>query len=285
MTSLAIVLAPAFALGGTLPSDASPVPPFRALPPIVTHGPSAAVASDTLRITVLYDNTTADPRLAADWGFAALIEHQGHTLLLDAGGDPGVLLSNLDSLAIDPRRIEAVAVSHAHGDHAGGLEGLLERGVSVPLYALPSFPLAVREQLAQAFAIADASAGQELIPGVFTTGEMVDPAVGIPEQALVVPTDSGLVVITGCAHQGVLAIVRRAMEMFGAPVYLIVGGFHMLDRSAPQVQQIIAEFRRLGVRRVGATHCTGDEAIAAFAAAYGADLVRVGAGRVLLVGG
>jgi 7,8-dihydropterin-6-yl-methyl-4-(beta-D-ribofuranosyl)aminobenzene 5'-phosphate synthase len=281
MTPLAILIGLAL-LPGASPSSAA----ARSVPLAFSVTRSAlAPSGDTLRITVLYDNTTADPRLGAAWGFAALIEHGGHTLLLDAGGDPRVLLANVDSLGIDPQSIEAVALSHAHGDHVNGLEGLLQRGVRARLYLLPSFPPVFRERYGRAFAVEETSDGRELIPGVFTTGEMVDPGVGIPEQALVIPTDSGLVIVTGCAHQGVVSVVRRATEMFRAPVYLIVGGFHLVGKSGPEVQEIIAEFRRLGVRKVGPTHCTGDEAIAAFAGAYGADFVRLGAGRVLLQGG
>jgi 7,8-dihydropterin-6-yl-methyl-4-(beta-D-ribofuranosyl)aminobenzene 5'-phosphate synthase len=266
MPAYAFLLAPVLALGAAA-------------------APHAAPAGDTLRLTVLYDNTVAGPRLGAAWGFAALIEHASHTLLFDAGGDPRVFTGNLDSLGIDPRRIEAVAVSHAHGDHVEGLEGLVARGVRVPLYALPTFAAPFRDRFGSSFAVEETAPEQELISGVFTTGEMVDPAVRIPEQSLVIPTDSGLVVVTGCAHQGIVSIVRRAKEMFDQPVYLVLGGFHLLDKSDAQVADIIAEFRRLGVRKVGATHCTGEKAIAAFAAAYGDDFVSMGAGRVLVVGG
>ena len=266
MTPFAILLAPTLALGAA-------------------HVLHAETAADTLRLTVLYDNTVADPRLAAAWGFSALIERGGHTLLLDAGGDPGVFMGNVDALGIDLGRVEAVAVSHAHGDHTNGLAALVERGVNVPLYALPSFASFFRDRFGGTFAVEEASPGQELLPGVFTTGEMVDPVVRIPEQSLVVPTDSGLVVVTGCAHQGIVAIVRRARELFDRPVFLVLGGFHLIDKNDAQIAEIVAEFRRLGVRKVGATHCTGEAAIAAFAAEYGEDFVSTGAGRVVVVGG
>jgi len=244
-------------------------------------GPWARHDTATLRITVLFDNTVADARLRSGWGFAALIERAGHTLLLDTGASSEILLGNIDSLHVPLEPIEAIAISHAHGDHTLGLPGLAARGVNAPLFALPGFPAAFREQFSRSFTLREVSPGQELVPGVFTTGELVDPAVGIPEQSLVIPTDSGLVIITGCAHPGVVAIVRRAIELFHQPVYLVMGGFHLLDRSEAEVQEVVAEFRRLGVRRVGATHCTGESAIAAFAAAYGDRFVPLGAGRVL----
>jgi 7,8-dihydropterin-6-yl-methyl-4-(beta-D-ribofuranosyl)aminobenzene 5'-phosphate synthase len=269
MTTLSIILARALLLG---------------IVPMAAYVPDSATSGDTVRITVLYDNTTADPRLSAAWGFAALIEHGDHTLLLDAGGDPRILLDNADSLGIDLRRIEAIAISHAHGDHTNGLQALVERGVRVPVYALPSFAPGLRDRFGDAVTVVETSPGDELLPGVFTTGEMMDPQVGIPEQAFVIPTASGLVVLTGCAHPGIVAIAQRAVALFGLRVYLVLGGFHLAAKSAPEVQGIIAEFRRLGVRSVGPMHCTGEQAIAAFAAAYGADFVKGGAGRVIVVG-
>jgi len=242
-----------------------------------------AVQAGALRITVLYDNTAADARLQEAWGFAALIEYRGHTLLVDAGGDPRILRRNMDSLGIAPSRIEAIVLTHAHDDHAGGLQALVDSRVRRPLYVLGAFPQAVRDRLGGAFTLVDVAPRHELIPGVFTTGEMTDPAVRIPEQSLVIPTDSGLVIVTGCAHQGIVSIVRRATEMFGGPVRLVLGGFHLIGKSTAEVGRIVSDFRGLGVRRVGATHCTGDAAIARFAEAYGGDYVRLGAGRVLVL--
>jgi len=259
-------------LGGG-PARRAPSPP----------APPPAVQAGALRITVLYDNTAADARFQAAWGFAALIEYRGHTLLMDAGGDPLILRRNMDSLGIAPSRIEAIVLTHAHDDHAGGLQALVEGRVRRPLYVLGAFPQAVRDRLGGAFTLVDAVPRQELIPGVFTTGEMMNPLVRVPEQSLVIPTDSGLVIVTGCAHQGVVSIVRRATEMFGGPVRLVLGGFHLVGKSTAEIARIVSDFRGLGVRRVGATHCTGDPAIAAFAEAYGSDYVRLGVGRVLVM--
>jgi len=247
-----------------------------------------AVQGSALRITVLYDNTVAEDRFLAGWGFAALIEYRGHTLLMDGGLNPYILRRNMDSLGIAPSRIEAIVLSHAHGDHSYGLRALVDRRVRPRLYLLGAFPKADtdRDRLGDKFTLEEAAPGQELIPGVFTTGEMTA-GQGFygrtPEQSLVITTDSGLVIITGCAHPGVVFIVRRATEMFGGPVRLVMGGFHLVDKSAAEIGQVVTDFRTLGVRRVGATHCTGAPAIAQFAEAYGGDYVRLGAGRVLVM--
>jgi 7,8-dihydropterin-6-yl-methyl-4-(beta-D-ribofuranosyl)aminobenzene 5'-phosphate synthase len=88
-----------------------------------------------------------------------------------------------------------------------------------------------------------------------------------------------LIVMTGCAHPGIVEIVRRA-KAYGE-VYLVMGGFHLGDKSAREVDAIIAELKRLGVRQVAPCHCTGDEAIQLFRAAFGADFIQAGAGAVI----
>ncbi len=69
------------------------------------------------------------------------------------------------------------------------------------------------------------------------------------------------------------------------PIQLVFGGFHLGDMPDAQVQKIIADLKRLGVERCGATHCTGDRPIALFKAAFGDKYVPVGTGRVIEVPG
>jgi 7,8-dihydropterin-6-yl-methyl-4-(beta-D-ribofuranosyl)aminobenzene 5'-phosphate synthase len=61
-----------------------------------------------LRIAIVYDNTAYDPSLRAEWGFAALVEYGGHTLLFDTGGDSPTLLGNMTQLGLDPQPIEVI---------------------------------------------------------------------------------------------------------------------------------------------------------------------------------
>jgi len=120
----------------------------------------------------------------------------------------------------------------------------------------------------------------EICKNVFSTGEM---GTQIKEQSLILNTSKGLVVITGCAHPGIVDIVRRAKEMIDKNIYLVFGGFHLMQKSEVEVKNIISQFKDLGVEKVGATHCTGERAIQLFKQAYGDDFVQMGVGRVIKI--
>ena len=120
----------------------------------------------------------------------------------------------------------------------------------------------------------------EITNGVYTTGEM---GRGIIEQGLAVRTTKGLVVITGCAHPRIAEIARRAKEVVGGEVHLVLGGFHLGSASEARIKKIIADFRQLGVQKVAPCHCTGDKAIGLFRETYGEDFVQTGAGTILTV--
>ncbi|MBN1149302.1 MAG: MBL fold metallo-hydrolase [Anaerolineales bacterium] len=236
--------------------------------------------TEALIITVLYDNNAYDERLKSAWGFSALVEYKGQTLLFDTGGDGYALLENMRILGIDLARIEGVVLSHAHGDHTGGLNALLLQGVQPTVYLLPSFSSAYTRQVAALTATVEVQPGQSLGEGLFTTGEM---GAGIPEQSLIIRTGQGVVIVTGCAHPGIVKIVERAQSLFGDPLRLVLGGFHLGGKSKAEIAAILADFRRLEVQQVAPCHCTGDQAIAMFAAEYGEDFIRVGAGSVIKI--
>jgi 7,8-dihydropterin-6-yl-methyl-4-(beta-D-ribofuranosyl)aminobenzene 5'-phosphate synthase len=255
------------------------------VPPVEMERLIRAEAGDdsaVVRITVLYDNMPHDSRCTTAWGYAALIERGSHVYLFDTGGDGPTLVSNMRELGVQLQRVEAIVLSHAHGDHTGGLIELLRSGVDAPVYLLPSFPDELKNEVAHWTQAIEVAPGQAVGDGVYVTGEV---AGVVPEQALVVTTDSGLVVVTGCAHPGVVALVARAKGLRGEPVHLVMGGFHLRSAGSEQVRSVIAELQRLGVARVAPSHCTGDDAIALFRAQYGAGFVESGVGRVVLVTG
>ena len=107
---------------------------------------------------------------------------------------------------------------------------------------------------------------------------------GIQEQSLVLSTDSGVAVVTGCAHPGILRTVERAKEMTDRDVLVIIGGFHLFKDSDASVRGIVSRLQELEVRWAAPCHCSGDSAIQRFADAYGDAFLPCRAGTVIPVG-
>jgi 7,8-dihydropterin-6-yl-methyl-4-(beta-D-ribofuranosyl)aminobenzene 5'-phosphate synthase len=235
-----------------------------------------------MTLTIVYDNNAYDPSQRTGWGFGAWVEYGEHTVLFDTGGDGARLLDNVSALGLDPMAVDVVVLSHAHDDHTGGLLTLLEVNPQVTVYLPQAFPERFKAQArATGAAVVEVDAAAEIVPGVWSTGQMGTDAV---EQALVAATEKGLVVVTGCAHPGVDEMVARAAEVAGAQgaggsgIALVVGGFHLGSAAPERVEQIVGAFRRLGVRQVAPCHCTGDAARALFLEAYGDNYHACGAG-------
>lgn len=241
------------------------------------QAPSAS--ANGLTLTVLYDNNPFDPRLTTADGFSVLIEGLQRRILFDTGGSGAILLRNMGLLSIDPRQIDIVVLSHIHNDHVGGLAGLLGQAGSVRVYVLSSFPLEFKQRVRQAGAdVVEVSGPTEITDGAHSTGEL---GVAIKEQALVLKTAAGLVVITGCAHPGVVNMVARAQAALGGEVRLVMGGFHQRGMKADVILEVIARLKAQGVRQVGPGHCSGDLSRRLFREAYGEDFIEIGVGRVL----
>ena len=238
-------------------------------------------ARPPLRITVVYSNVTHTLGLTAAGGFAAVIDDGTHAVLFDTGTDGPTLLANMMRLGIDPDSISAVVLSHIHKDHTGGLDAFLMRRPNVAVYMPPSFPAAFRRSVERRGARVEiVSKAQCLVSNLYSTGEMGD---GVKEQALIADTSKGLVVITGCAHPGIVHMVRAVRNFLGKDIYLLMGGWHLLDRYAVQNRAIVAALRQFGVHKVAPSHCTGEGVIALIRKSWANDLIEGGCGAVIEV--
>ena len=233
------------------------------------------------RFAVIYDNNEYDPTLRTAWGFACWVEVGEATVLFDTGGDGATLLGNLAELNLDPQEIDAVVLSHIHGDHTGGLAGLLDTGARPTVYVPVAFPASFKTDVGARTDLVEVTGPMEVLPGVYTTGQVGS---GIVEQALVVETGMGLVIVTGCAHPGIVEMVRRAKKATAGEVALVMGGFHLERASRDQIESIITELRQLGVQVIAPCHCTGDQARLMFKDAYGTDCTLAGVGWAVSVG-
>ena len=235
-------------------------------------------------LTVLYDNSLFRGVGEADWGFAALIEGLEKTILFDTGAKAEILLRNFEALKIDPARIDLIVISHAHEDHTGGLAAVLKKKPGLAVYAPSSFAGAALEAAVQGAGgrIVSVREPRLIFPGAMVTGDLGE---AIVEQALVLDTPQGSVVVTGCAHPGIVFILERVKEIRKAGLAAVLGGFHLFQTPPLEVAKIVTRFKDLGVGRVGASHCTGVAAIEMFRKSYGADFIELGVGRRIELGG
>jgi len=111
---------------------------------------------------------------------------------------------------------------------------------------------------------------------IFTSGEF---DYQIPEQALVLDTKQGLVVMTGCSHPGIVAMLEKIKADFNKNIYMVFGGFHLLQKTDKEMDSIISELKALGVVKCGATHCTGEKQIRMFKDSFGENYFELGAGN------
>lgn len=251
-------------------------------PSIVAAGSDARSEQDHIRLHVVYNNLPLKAGLQAGWGFACLIEGLNMSVLFDTGGDGNILLSNMQKLSLEAGAVGAVVLSHIHGDHTGGLEMILSRSPDVTVYVPESFPASFTREVKQLGAVVETVSGaRQLFDSVYSTGEMNH---GIKEQALIVETVRGVIVITGCAHPGVADMAERAHSFLGRDIYLLMGGFHLGGRSDAEIRAIIKRLKALGVEKVAPSHCTGDKAIHLFREAWGGNFIEGGLGAVVETG-
>jgi len=240
------------------------------------------LSTTSLTLTTLYDNYAATAAVQTRHGFACLVEADGRKILFDTGGDGAVLMANVKRIGVNLRDLRAVILSHAHGDHTGGLGAVLAVQSGIEVILPTSFADSFKKQIQAAGArIREVSGPERISPSVATTGEMGEQIV---EQSLLVNTSNGLVVVTGCAHPGIVEIVMRAKELTGARIHLVLGGFHLGGVRESELRRILAELGRLGVEKVAPCHCSGDAFRRLANELYGADYVANGVGMVIRAG-
>jgi 7,8-dihydropterin-6-yl-methyl-4-(beta-D-ribofuranosyl)aminobenzene 5'-phosphate synthase len=237
--------------------------------------------TEDINFTVVYNNIPFREDLRTAWGISIFIEGLEKNILFDTGGDGSILLSNMEKLEIDPKEIEAVILSHIHLDHIGGIEEILEKNENISVYIPYSFPVDFKNFIGKnTKEVVSVEKPIKVCKRVYSTGEL---GTGIKEQSLVIHTKKGLIIITGCAHPGIVNIVRFARNYFKSEIYLVIGGFHLMAYSEKQVNDIIKQLRELGVKKVGPSHCTGGRPIELFKEEWGDDFIDLGCGAKIKI--
>jgi len=233
-------------------------------------------SEDGIVITIVYDNYPFDERLETAWGFACVIEGLPETILFDTGGSGDLLLSNMAKLNYEPAEIDSIVLSHIHGDHTAGLGPFLNANGDVKVFLPPSFPPDFKHRVSRlASTVVETDGPCQVCEKAWTTGVM---GVGIREQGLWIETSDGAVLITGCAHPGIVPMARAVKARAPSPIYTILGGFHMSGASADEILEVIAGLKALGVEKAGPCHCSGEPTRQLMKKHFGDGYMRVGVG-------
>ncbi len=204
-----------------------------------------------MEITVLVDNEPNEGLIHA-WGWSTFIKVGNHAILFDAGPDPQVLLNNATVLGIDLSQVNFTVLSHHHLDHAGGFEVLGRLRPGIKIYVPPG-----RIDYLRSWGLEPQvnRGGIELIKGLAWLTPVVSTGIwGIKEHALVVMSNEGPVLVTGCSHPGVDLLAIKALDITGSKyLRLVIGGFH--GPSQEELDKIASVSKA-----IAPTHCSGYEA-------------------------
>jgi 7,8-dihydropterin-6-yl-methyl-4-(beta-D-ribofuranosyl)aminobenzene 5'-phosphate synthase len=258
-----------------------------------------------LQITTLSENTAGLGNLLGERGLGILVETGEVNILFDTGRSISAS-HNADLLGVDLSRINKIVLSHGHSDHTGGLRQVLRKiRKEIEIIAHPDI-WAVRYNIKEANYIGIPFHRQTLeslgarfnltkepvriTANVMTSGEIpmttdyekIEPHLQIEEgggfkpdkllddQALIINTEPGLVVILGCAHRGIINTLYHARWLTGVKtIHAVLGGCHLIDATEERVYLTIAALKELDVQRIGVSHCTGLPASAIMAQEFG----------------
>jgi 7,8-dihydropterin-6-yl-methyl-4-(beta-D-ribofuranosyl)aminobenzene 5'-phosphate synthase len=260
-------------------------------------------------ITTLTDNSAVGRGILAEWGLSVLVEAGGRTVLLDTGASitttnnasvMKVDLSSVETVVLSHGHwdhtggmrdvLQAIGHTVPVVAHPAALQPKYgsRGGEMPPRYNGLPFLKEELERLGAEFRLATeptwitddivASGEEPMRTGFEHVSESLvlwengterpDPL--DDDQSLYIVTDLGLVVILGCAHRGMINIVEHAREITGVDrVYLVLGGTHLVAADEKQLEETIQAIRRLDIRHLGVSHCTGPEAAVDLAAALG----------------
>jgi 7,8-dihydropterin-6-yl-methyl-4-(beta-D-ribofuranosyl)aminobenzene 5'-phosphate synthase len=280
------------------------------------------VSNKTLQINFLIENNSRNSFLQAEHGLSLLIECDGQNHVLFDTGKSGEFIQNALKLNKDLGDVRAVALSHGHYDHTGGLTALAKKVVQVPVYFHPNIfetryhhrpddsrhfiGMSEESRLAlssrESFEPRPSRGSSEIAPGVWFSGEVPrtqesslhggddfrledgSPDRLLDDASLFVNTEAGLVLICGCAHAGVPSILAYVGRLaHGARVIGIVGGLHLRHSKEEELVALRNLFVEKGIKFVAGCHCTGENALHWLEQNWQGTILRPVTGSVLVV--
>lgn len=272
-----------------------------------------------MKITTLIENSynTNLPDLEAEHGVSFYIEHNGHVLMSDVGQSEK-FAKNASRLGIDLKLVEALAISHHHYDHGGGLPGFFDENERATVYLResPDVDHILEERdgsiryigLDKDFLMAHSDRIEyiwkdcEIFPGFHLITDIPEefPKPGGDQRlkvqrggkrmmdtfdheiVTVLESDNGLIILTGCGHNGVLNMIAAARKALpDKPILAVIGGFHMLKEKESNVRKAGEELLAMGIPAIYTGHCTGGDSVIVLEEVLGDRLHRLYTGLVM----
>jgi 7,8-dihydropterin-6-yl-methyl-4-(beta-D-ribofuranosyl)aminobenzene 5'-phosphate synthase len=264
------------------------------------------------RVTILYDAFGESKELTKDWGFSAFVEHNGKRILFDTGNDAAIFEHNVKVLGIDLTKLDFVVISHRHADHTTGLKYVLSVNPNVTVYVpadgangfggapIPATFLRADESLPAKmryfggtdpehftsgklydtgnFVLVDQL--KEVSPGIFLVRSVSQKkgTLELPELTLAIKRPNGLLLVDGCSHAGIEAILEAASAV-DPRIEIVFGGLHLVTTPVEEIDVLVENLKtKWNVQRIAPGHCTGEPAFARLKKAYGENYLYAGLG-------
>jgi 7,8-dihydropterin-6-yl-methyl-4-(beta-D-ribofuranosyl)aminobenzene 5'-phosphate synthase len=270
-----------------------------------------------MKIRILVDNYVSQRSFLAEHGFSVLIEDEGEKILFDTG-QGFVLLHNLNLLGLKLTDIDRIILSHGHDDHTGGLNFFVKAVVYPELVAHPDvvypkykFANGVKENIGLKVALDGFKnvfkrEAFEINKHIIFSGEVPklkkweleetqyfrdengklerDPFTD--DTSLYISLKKGLLVVTGCAHSGIINIIDYGFAITHTDrLYGIIGGMHLKDASEERIEKTVELISQLSPEIVTISHCTGTAAGCLFRSKLGRKVVFTDVGREFTIEG
>jgi 7,8-dihydropterin-6-yl-methyl-4-(beta-D-ribofuranosyl)aminobenzene 5'-phosphate synthase len=263
-------------------------------------------------VTILYDAFGESKELTKDWGFSAFVEHNGKRILFDTGNDAAIFEHNVKALGIDLTKLDFVVISHRHADHTTGLKYVLSVNPNVTVYVpadgangfggapIPATFLRADESLPAKmryfggtdpehftsgklydtgnFVLVDQL--KEVSPGIFLVRSVSQKkgTLELPELTLAIKRPNGLLLVDGCSHAGIEAILEAASAV-DPRIEIVFGGLHLVTTPVEEIDVLVENLKtKWNVQRIAPGHCTGEPAFARLKKAYGENYLYAGLG-------
>lgn len=250
-----------------------------------------------MKVTVLMENTAISEEFEHKHGLSFYIEGNGKKILSDFG-DNDFFINNAEKLGIDLSQVDFAVISHGHGDHGGALSRFLNINDTAKIYAREDVfmeytsknlsehkPVGLNPELENHPQV-------ELVPEHYEIDEnfilfsKVDTKLFFPksndslykkvedgyekddfshEQYLIIREEGKNFLISGCAHKGILNIVKAAENLIGEKIDACISGFHLYNPSTMVYEddkfilELGKELKECGTEFY-TCHCTGDKA-------------------------